>query len=287
MTTTSTHLPAYDLSAIQDGLRTAAIGRTIHYQDAVDSTNDVAIALAQKGAGHGTVVLADAQSAGRGRRGRRWHSPPGLNVYCSVVLRLSRRHNRYLTVIPLASALAVADAIAETAGLQCRMKWPNDVLLGEKKVAGILCESAGGADAPLVVVGIGINANGRSDDFPADLASAVATLSAERNVPVDRAALVSTLMNRLEDRMELLTSRTLPELLAAYRSSCATLGQYVRAQLSETEVVEGLAESVDADGSLHIRLTHGADAEKTSARVIVRTADIVHVRRMTDRDSFE
>jgi BirA family biotin operon repressor/biotin-[acetyl-CoA-carboxylase] ligase len=268
---------AYDLTTVQAGLCTTAFGRTLHYHESVPSTNAIAITLAQEGACHGTLVLADGQTAGRGRRGRTWHSPPGLNLYCSLILCLHPNQAGYLTIIPQASALAVADAIADATGLQCRLKWPNDVMIRDKKVAGILCESTGGP-ATFVVVGIGINANSRVEDFPAEIQATAATLLAERGSPVDRTALLATLMNRLEEQLGLLSPRTVTTLLDSYRSRCATLGQFVRATLGETDVIEGIAEAIGRDGSLLIRRQNTNASGDSRELVELRSADIIHVR---------
>lgn len=286
MSISSTSASAYDLQAFQTNLRTAAIGRTIHYKASIASTNTTAIALAQEGACHGTLVLADAQTAGRGRRGRHWYSPPGRNVYCSIILRLPAAQSSHLTIIPLASALAAADAIADTTAIQCRLKWPNDVLIGDKKVAGILCESVAGQPDTIVVVGIGINANSRPEQFPDDLSASVTTLIAARGSAIDRTSLLSILMNRLEERINQLSPETLPMLLKAYRTRCATLGQPVRVALSETDVIEGVAEAIGGDGSLQVR-RHAQPGSGRPTRVVeVRSADIVHLRTMTDAGSM-
>jgi BirA family biotin operon repressor/biotin-[acetyl-CoA-carboxylase] ligase len=182
-----------------------------------------------------------------------------------------------LTIIPQASALAVADAIADATGLQCRLKWPNDVMIRDKKVAGILCESTGGP-ATFVVVGIGINANSRVEDFPAEIQATAATLLAERGSPVDRTALLATLMNRLEEQLGLLSPRTVTTLLDSYRSRCATLGQFVRATLGGTDVIEGIAEAIGRDGSLLIRRQNTNASGDSRELVELRSADIIHVR---------
>jgi BirA family biotin operon repressor/biotin-[acetyl-CoA-carboxylase] ligase len=290
MTAAFHSLPAYDVTAIQAGLRTAAIGRIIHYQASMASTNSAAIALAQEGSCHGTLVLADAQRAGRGRRGRQWYSPPGRNLYCSVIFRMPPGQTGSLTLIPLASALAVADVISDSAAIPCRLKWPNDVLIRDKKVAGILCESVGGQADTIVVIGIGINVNSQPEDLPGELKSTATTLLAERGVPrdipIDRTALVSTLMNRLEERMALLSPQTQPRLLDAYRTRCATLGQWIHATVSETDMIEGIAEAIGVDGSLHIRRSSSAGSGRTGELVEVRSADILHLRRMTGTGSM-
>ena len=278
--------PAYNLAAIQAGLRTVAFGRTLHYHESVPSTNAIAIALAQDGACHGTLILADAQTAGRGRRGRAWHSPSGVNLYCSLILVLHPSQAGYLTIIPQASALAVADSVADTTNIQCRLKWPNDVMIGDKKIAGILCESAGGQPATIVVVGIGINVNSRREDFPTDIQAIATTLLAERGSPVDRAALLATLMNRLEEQIALLSPRTVSTLVDSYRGRCATLGQFVRATLGDSDVVEGIAEAIAADGSLLIRRHETSASGRSGALVEIRAADIIHVRGVTGMNSM-
>ncbi|HJR78152.1 MAG TPA: biotin--[acetyl-CoA-carboxylase] ligase [Nitrospiraceae bacterium] len=274
-------LPGYDLSVIRAGLRTVALGRTLEYHESLPSTNTTAIALAQAGACHGTLILADAQTAGRGRRGRVWHSPPGGNLYCSIILHLHPHQAAYLTIIPLASALAVADAIADTTTIQCRLKWPNDVTINDKKVAGLLCENVGGQPAPLVVVGIGINGNSRPDDFPDDIRATATTLLAECGAAVDRALLVSAVMNRLEERIGLLCSAGVSDLLDSYRRRCATLGQYVGAALDDAHAIEGIAEGIGADGSLLIRRREAVDPICSEEIVEIRSADIIHLRNVT------
>jgi BirA family biotin operon repressor/biotin-[acetyl-CoA-carboxylase] ligase len=286
MSAASSSPPAYDVRAIQAGLRTATIGRTIHYQDTIASTNATASALAQDGACHGTLVLADTQTAGRGRRGRHWYSPPTRNLYCSIILRPDQSQAGYLTIIPLASALAVADAIADVGRIQCRLKWPNDIMIGDKKVAGILCESAGGKSATVVVVGIGINANGRREDFPSETQATATTLLAEGGTPVDRAVLVAVLMNRLEERLSLLSSRAVSAVLDSYRGRCATLGQLVRATMGDGDMIEGIAETIGEDGSLLIRRNDSRASGRTVQLAEIRSADIIHLRRVTHAGSM-
>jgi BirA family biotin operon repressor/biotin-[acetyl-CoA-carboxylase] ligase len=192
-----------------------------------------------------------------------------------------------LTLIPQAAALAVADAIADTTGLQWRLKWPNDVMIQDKKVAGILCESAGGQPGSIVVVGIGINVNSRPEDFPTDIQTTVATLLTEGGSPVDRAALLSTLVNRLEEQLGLLSPETVSALVNTYRGRCATLGRFVRATLGDSEVVEGIAEAIGDDGSLLIRRQSTIPSACPGDLVEIRSADIVHLRGVTgDRHKF-
>ena len=287
MSDVSPRLSAYDVPAIQTGLQTVAFGRTLHYRESLPSTNATAMTLAHEGACHGTLVLADTQTAGRGRRGRRWHSPPGCNLYCSIILRTDRNQAGFLTIIPLASALAVAEAIADATAIQCRLKWPNDVMIRNKKVAGILCESVGGNPGAVVVVGIGINANSRPEDFPGDVQATATTLLAESGTPVDRTVLVSTVMNRLEERLSFPSSQTLSAVLDSYRRRCVTLGQLVRATMGQGDMIEGIAETIGGDGSLLIRRNEPKAAGRTAELVEIRNADIVHLRQVTHAGSME
>ena len=158
------------LDAIYSTLATHSFGRRIELRDQVGSTNREAVALAQAGAEQGTVVVAESQTEGRGRLSRQWFSPPDINLYCSIIIRKPANNDRlaeWLSWLPLMTALAAAESIESVASVSVSVKWPNDLLLGERKVGGILCES--GTDAgskPFQVIGIGFNLNGERNDFP-------------------------------------------------------------------------------------------------------------------------
>jgi BirA family biotin operon repressor/biotin-[acetyl-CoA-carboxylase] ligase len=167
--------------------------RELRVLDRVSSTNDVARQAAREGAPEGLVVLAHAQTGGRGRHGRTWVSPPG-NLFLSVLLR--PRDPGSLSLLPLAAGVAVADAL-EAEGAVCRLKWPNDVLAGERKIAGILAEAsteAGRVDS--VVVGIGVNVNLRTGDAPPEIASRTASLVEETGRAHDVAAVAAAVLGR-------------------------------------------------------------------------------------------
>lgn len=175
------------------------LGFTIVHRDSIDSTNRLAAELARGGAAEGTVVVAEQQTAGRGRLGRSWSSPAGLNLYGSLVLRPELPPGE-VPRLTLVAGIAVADAIAAVRPeLAPRIKWPNDVLLGGRKVAGVLTELDAEAErVRFVVVGIGVNLNAQPDDFPpelADKATSVAIASGER---VDRAAFTAALLGSFD-----------------------------------------------------------------------------------------
>ena len=169
----------------------------VEFHPETGSTNDIALARAEAGAPHGTVVLADAQTAGRGRRGRAWHSPPEAGVYLSAVLR-AEAWSGALSVVTLAAGVAVARAIRAASGLDVELKWPNDVVVGRpwRKLAGILSETASAASrVDAVVVGIGVNV--RAGAFPPDLADRATAIEIELGRPVDRVAFVIELLAAL------------------------------------------------------------------------------------------
>ena len=177
------------------------IGASIHRFASVPSTNDTARELARRGADHGAVVTADGQTQGRGTKGRSWHSPAGLGLYASFILRPvdSVETRRSLPLLPLAAGLAVADAVWAVAGIEARIRWPNDVILGRKKLAGVLAEAVFEGETPrFAVLGIGINVNHVETDFPADLRAQATSLRILSGRPADKEALLSNLCLTLD-----------------------------------------------------------------------------------------
>src|SRR5512147_472545 len=178
----------YRLSAIPDRLtplelrpllNTHDIGQVLHHFEVISSTNDHARELAEEGAGHGEVVIAESQTGGRGRRGRPWVSPPGRNAYFSVILRPDLPPSRAPELTLLAS-VALCDALRQ-ANVPAAIKWPNDLLVGDRKIAGILTELASEPErVHWAVVGIGVNVNAAAEDFPAELRDVATSVRIER-----------------------------------------------------------------------------------------------------------
>ncbi len=270
----------HDLSAdaVRALLQTRTLGWALHILEETDSTNTAALALAQQGAGHGTVVAADRQTAGRGRLGRRWFSPPGQNLYCSVILRRTPPGDRRWddgSWLPLISAVAAARAIRTVTGLNSLLKWPNDILIGERKVGGLLCEGGGtSSQSAYVVVGIGINVNTRRESFPEDLRDLATSLRSETGRQVNRAALLAGWLSELEGQSNALWAGRREEIGREYTSLCSTLGHRVRVSLAGGQVVEGLADSLGPDGSLNIK----RDGGETGPLVEIHAGDVVHLR---------
>jgi BirA family biotin operon repressor/biotin-[acetyl-CoA-carboxylase] ligase len=240
------------------------------------------LVLAQSGAEHGSVIVADRQTAGRGRQGRPWFSPPGVNLYCSVIIRptgLRVAYAEWLSWIPLVSALAAAEAIRTTAGIRLTLKWPNDLLCRERKVGGLLCENGTDHDKrPFVIVGIGLNVNLPPGAFPEELAASAGSLIEDTHQPIDRNRLLSQLLTDLEPVLEELGSRGPSRLAHAYASACSTIGTQVRISWSDGREVVGLAEGLGRDGALLVR---PLDLKEPHGKPLieVRAADIVHLRR--------
>jgi BirA family biotin operon repressor/biotin-[acetyl-CoA-carboxylase] ligase len=244
-------------------LTTRALGRTLHAFDALPSTNVHAFRLAAEGAAHGEVVLCEQQTAGKGRRGRQWVSPPGRNLAMSVILRpaLPPQAAPELTLV---AAVALAEALRE-AGAPAAIKWPNDVQLEGRKVAGILTElSAEPERVSFVVLGVGVNLNSRPEDFPPELAGQVTSLALALGRPVSRAAFTAQLLARLEGWLERHLAEGFAPVAQAWRALSSTLGMDVVVRTERSEL-RGHAEDIDASGALLVRRADGGGLERVLA----------------------
>jgi len=237
------------------------LGGEIHHFHQVGSTMDIARELARKGAAEGTVVVAERQTQGRGRLSREWQSPPG-GIYFTIILR-PRITPVYAPRLSLMASVAVANTVRELLGLDARLKWPNDVLIGGKKVCGILAEmDAGTGTVNFVNVGVGINANSTISQF-----ESATSLKDELGRRISPKEFLASLLEEISRQYALLTE---PELLEKWRSLSATLNRRVKIT-APGEVIEGQAVDIDDTGALLVR---GRDG-------VVRTAlagDCVHLR---------
>jgi BirA family biotin operon repressor/biotin-[acetyl-CoA-carboxylase] ligase len=274
--------PPLTRDTIHSTLSTTWLGRRIELYDCLPSTNREAVQLAQAEVEHGTVVVADSQTAGRGRLSRTWFSPPGANLYCSIILRTARPPERlaeWLSWLPLISALAAAEAIEQVSSIHVSVKWPNDLLVSERKVGGILCESGARMRSnPFQIIGIGINVNLDHDDWPADLRSSATSIWQERKIVVDRNRLLALLLLELEQCLDELVIHGMNRIALAYYQRCSTIGHTVQATLANGDVVAGLAEGIGQDGSLRVRPQAIQPGSGTPEVVHLRVADIIHVR---------
>lgn len=239
---------------IRRGLGTRIFGREIHLLPEVASTNTLAMELAARGAPEGTVVLAEAQTAGKGRLGRKWISPRG-NIYVSAVLRPPVPAYK-APLLTLMAAVATAAAIRGAGGAPALIKWPNDILVAGRKVSGLLTEMSAEADRIRhIVLGIGIDVNMDPDLLPDEIRAITTTLAGETGQAIDRTELLRQLLRSLEHwyRVFLDDER---RVLKEWESFNCTLGKRV-AVSGQRELLEGLAEGIDREGRLVIRLDNG------------------------------
>ncbi|MEW5737505.1 MAG: biotin--[acetyl-CoA-carboxylase] ligase [Myxococcota bacterium] len=251
-------------------LATRELGRTVHHFESIDSTNRAAFELAQDGAFHGEVVIAEAQTAGKGRRGRTWSSPSGKNLYCSVILRPEIPPAR-APELTLVAAVALAETLREAGGA-AGIKWPNDVQIAGRKVAGILTElSADVERVQFVIVGIGVNLNASAEDFPPEVAEVATSLMLARGSTVPRALFTAALFTRLESWLDTWTEQGFGPVREAWRKLATILGQEVLVR-SEQRELRGVAEDIDETGALILRVGGGVervlagDVEQVRAR---------------------
>lgn len=248
---------------VRRGLDTRWAGCRIEYLQTVDSTNRYARALAQQGAPHGTLVLADEQTAGRGRRGRGWISPAGEGVFMSLILR-PQAHPSQVARLSLLTALAVAEGIAGETGLDARIKWPNDIVVGGSKVCGMLLEmNADEQSVHDVVAGVGINVHQTA--FPEEIARTASSLDLLSGRRQSRAALVRAFLGAFERA----TALSDADMMRAYRGRSATLGQRVQV-VSLSGTFTGLAEAITDAGALVVLGDDGERREVLAADVSVR-----------------
>lgn len=232
--------------------RLGPLGSPVLWFDEIGSTNDVAVRLAERGAPEGSVIAANAQVAGRGRLGRVWASPPGAGLYVSVVLRPQRP----TSLLTIAAGVAVATGVEAATGLTVELKWPNDVYVGRRKLAGILAEGGTSVSrGPFVVVGVGINIQPAA--FPPDLAANVTSLEGELGRPVDRGLVLAECLAGLHERYTALQTGDGREILAAWRARAGMfLGRAVEWDDSGA-VSRGTAADIAADGGLVVDTERG------------------------------
>ena len=243
---------------------------TLYWYDATDSTNTRAKELAKAGAPHGTVIIAGSQSAGRGRLGRSFHSPVGLGVYLSVILR-PHCPPKELMHLTCAAAVAMCDAVEETVSVRPEVKWINDLVLQSKKLGGILTELSVDPATGLIdyaVIGIGINCRHRAEDFPPEL-QPIATSLLLAGFDINPCVLAAKMVAALYKMdAQLLTCKA--DIMAQYRLRCITLGKDITVHRGNT-VRSGKALSVDDDGGLLVSYSDGSTDTVNSGEVSVRS----------------
>jgi BirA family biotin operon repressor/biotin-[acetyl-CoA-carboxylase] ligase len=256
---------------IQAGLETRWLGREIRYFESTDSTNRVALELARDGAAHGTAVVAEGQTAGRGRLGRAFFSPPYLNLYTSIVLRPKLSTSEAPTTI-LAAAVSVAEAVAETAGDRdaVEIKWPNDVLLGGLKASGILMElGAEAARVAFLVLGIGVNLNVERRSFPEEFRSLATSLSTHLGQRIDRVAFARRLYHHLEQIFDACAEHGFERVRPRFEAFFRMPGRRVRVLELDGSALTGTALGIDANGALRVEQDDGTQTRVVAGDVTI------------------
>lgn len=243
-------------SEINPILKTKWIGKTIHYFHTLDSTNAKAYQLALNGAEEGEVVIAEFQEKGRGRLGRHWFSPPFLNLYVSIILR-PKISPHQASLITLMAAVATADAIQKFSGLLPLIKWPNDILLHDRKVAGLLNEIHSEMDRiHFVILGIGVNLNMSEKMFSKEIRSVATSLKIEMGQTISRKAFLQSLLQELEKWYTIFIKEGNAIILKAWRDRAHIKGRRVKVT-SFGEKLVGMAVDVDSDGALILETEDG------------------------------
>jgi BirA family biotin operon repressor/biotin-[acetyl-CoA-carboxylase] ligase len=266
--------PLSEAALTQQIVRPGGLWREVSVAEKTGSTNADLVARAAGGAPEGLVLVAEEQTAGRGRMGRSWLSPPRAALTFSVLVRPPAVPPARRGWLPLLAGVATATAVRQVSGLGAQLKWPNDVLLGSGKLAGILAEQSGDA----VVIGVGVNVSTAGDELPPAAAGSLpaTSLRLQGSASLDRARLLGRILGEIE-RWYLAWRGTSPPgdpeasgLRAAYLSLCATVGREVRVELPAGTARRGTAIGIDADGRLVVSTPEG--------RLAIGAGDVRHVR---------
>lgn len=242
-----------------------------HFQwfDEIDSTNDHLKRIARQGAAHGTVVIADHQTGGHGRRGRTFLSPEGVGIYLSLLIRPNCSVND-LMHLTCATAVAMCEAVEEAAGFRPGIKWTNDLVHGKRKLGGILTELGFTPQGQVdyAIIGVGINCCQQEEDFHPEIRHMAGSLAMVTGTPIDRSRVAASMMDALYRMDQILLSRK-EDILNRYRQNCITLNQEVSLVRGD-EVRHGFALSVDEEGALVVRFADGHTEAVNSGEVSVR-----------------
>lgn len=254
---------------IKWGMKTKIFGKEIISYKKVDSTNTVAYELAEKGVGEGASIFADEQTKGRGRRGRHWYSPAKDGIYLSCILRPKIAPNE-ISKITLLAAVAVAKSIRSLTGLIAMIKWPNDILVNNKKVCGILTEMKAEQDrVDFIILGIGINVNTQNRHLPKGASSLKDELRHTKiEGGISRVELAKNILENLEEHYSVLKKEGFKPIIEEWKSLSAMLGSRIKVIL-QNRSFEGQAHNIDENGSLVVRLDSGILERVSSGDIIM------------------
>lgn len=263
----------FSRSEIASRLHTKWAGRKLYYADATGSTNTDAKRYAEEGDPHGTTVVADMQTAGKGRRGRKWQSPSGINTYFTILLKPSFTPDK-ASMLTLVMALSVAEAIEEITELKADIKWPNDIVVNKRKVVGMLTEMSTTPEMDeiqYVVVGVGVNVNNSSaEEFPEEIRQTATSLKIESGQQINRAILLEHILARFEHNYEKF-ERTLDlsELIVDYQKHLVNVDAQVRV-LDPAGEYTGISRGINKTGELIVEKEDGGVVNVYAGEVSVR-----------------
>ena len=260
-------------SEIASRLQTKWAGKKLYYVDSTGSTNTDAKRFAEEGDPHGTTVVADMQTAGKGRRGRKWQSPSGINTYFTILLKPDFAPDK-ASMLTVVRALSVAEAIEEVTELKAEIKWPNDIVVNKKKVVGMLTEMSTTPEMDeiqYVVVGVGVNVNmGSIEEFPDEIRETATSLRIESGKQINRAVLVEHILERFEQNYEKFEQTLdLSGLLDAYQSHLVNVDAQVRV-LDPAGEYTGISHGINTTGELIVEKEDGSIVNVYAGEVSVR-----------------
>ncbi|MFT8320534.1 MAG: biotin--[acetyl-CoA-carboxylase] ligase [Bacillus sp. (in: firmicutes)] len=252
---------------IRFGLKTQSIGRNIHYEETVESTQKIAHKLALEGAAEGTLVVAEEQLGGKGRMDRSWHSPKYKGIWMSLLLRpnISMMQAPQLTLL---TAVAVVQGIEEVTGLQPQIKWPNDLLIEGKKVTGILTELQADSDRiQSIIIGIGINVNQQLEDYPEEIQSIATSLYIEKKEKWNRAHIIQAILMQIEKLYSLYLENGFYPIKLLWESYAVSIGKKVTARTLSRNI-DGIALGITDEGVLLLEDENGITHQIYSADIL-------------------
>ncbi len=266
---------------IEPGLRTKIFGRPIIFYHELNSTQDTAKEFARQGAGEGTVVIAETQTQGKGRKGKEWSSASGQGIQISVILRPRLRPSQSIQ-IPLIAGVAVAQAIIEVTPLKPKIKWPNDLMVGRKKVGGILTEMNAEIDRiDYVVFGIGLNVNTPQNLFPKEIREIATSLAEELGGPVSRVGLLQSFLMEFEGLYEEFTTSGFQPIRERWKEMSNTIGALVELSDMDGGKMKGKALDIDAEGALLLEKEDKSIERILAGDISLRESGVVSQKGLT------
>ncbi|TCP31615.1 BirA family biotin operon repressor/biotin-[acetyl-CoA-carboxylase] ligase [Scopulibacillus darangshiensis] len=251
--------PSHHLSEanILSSLKTKKLGHNLKFHETLPSTQKEAHHLAEDGAADGTLVVADEQSTGRGRLGREWHSPMGTGIWMSLIIRpdIALHQTPQLTLL---TSVAVVKAIHDITGVECGIKWPNDILYNGKKIVGILTElQAEASHVKAIIIGIGMNVNADAADFPDELKKRAASIKSLTGREHDRPAIIQAILKHFELLYNTYLEEGFEIIKLLWESYALSLGKEIYARTVKGDTIKGLAKGIDDEGVLLLETRDG------------------------------